>query len=174
MALAETSRAIQGSGAAIAARFRDEGASIIINDLRDALDNLDTDLVGGLASAPEEALDPLVTALAGLSGLTQESMIRSVGWRFMDMGKRIERALQTITTVKGLLSPVSGDMEQGTLLTAMLTSMEALITYRRRGRERRGLELGLDGQIWMGGDPDIYKLKPQITYILPTQSRGRH
>ena len=25
----------------------------------------------------------------------------------------------------------------------------------------------------MGGDPDIYKLKPQITYILPTQSRLR-
>ena len=116
----------------------------VINDLRDALENLDTDLVGGLASAPEEALDPLVTALAGLSGLTQESMIRSVGWRFMDMGKRIERALQTIATVKGLLTPVSGEIEQSTLLTAMLTSMEALITYRRRGRERRGIELGLE------------------------------
>ena len=36
-----------------------------------------------------------------------------------------------------------------------------------------GLELGLDGQAWLGGDPDIYKLKPQATYILPTQSRIR-
>ena len=36
-----------------------------------------------------------------------------------------------------------------------------------------GLELGLDGQVWMGGDPDIYKLKPQATYILPIQSRLR-
>ncbi|TDG12779.1 hypothetical protein E2F43_14535 [Seongchinamella unica] len=116
----------------------------VINDLRDALDNLDADLVGGLASAPEEALDPLVTALAGLSGLTQESMIRSVGWRFMDMGKRIERSLQTIATVKGLLSSVGGEMDQSVLLTAMLTSMEALMTYRRRGRERHGMELGLE------------------------------
>ena len=36
-----------------------------------------------------------------------------------------------------------------------------------------GLELGLDGQAWLGGDPDIYKLKPQATYIVPMQSRVR-
>jgi len=36
-----------------------------------------------------------------------------------------------------------------------------------------GLELGLDGQAWLGGDPDIYKLKPQATYIVPIPSRIR-
>ncbi len=36
-----------------------------------------------------------------------------------------------------------------------------------------GLELGLDGEAWLGGDPDIYKLSPQVKYILPTQSRLR-
>ena len=36
-----------------------------------------------------------------------------------------------------------------------------------------GLELGLDGQAWVGGDPDIYKLKPQVTYVVPTRSRLR-
>ena len=36
-----------------------------------------------------------------------------------------------------------------------------------------GLELGLDGQAWVGGDPDIYKLKPHATYIVPIQSRIR-
>ena len=36
-----------------------------------------------------------------------------------------------------------------------------------------GLEIGLDGQAWLGGDPDIYKLKPQATYIVPIQSRVR-
>jgi len=116
----------------------------VINDLRDALYELDEDLAGGLGSAPEEALDPLVTALAGLSGLAQESMIRGVGWHFIEMGKRIERALQTIATVKGLLTEVSEEMDQSTLLTALLTSMEVLITYRRRGREKRGIELGLE------------------------------
>jgi hypothetical protein len=36
-----------------------------------------------------------------------------------------------------------------------------------------GLELGLDGEAWMGGDPDIYKLSPQAKYIMSTQSRFR-
>jgi len=36
-----------------------------------------------------------------------------------------------------------------------------------------GLELGLDGEAWLGGDPDIYKLSPQATYILSLQSRLR-
>ena len=116
----------------------------VINDLRDALDELGTALAGGLASAPEEALDPLVTALAALSGLTQESMIRGVGWRFMELGKRIERAMQNINTVRCLMTPVTGEGDQATLLSALLVSMEVLITYRRRGRERRGIELGLE------------------------------
>ena len=36
-----------------------------------------------------------------------------------------------------------------------------------------GLEIGLDGEAWLGSDPDIYKLSPQVKYILPTQSRIR-
>ncbi|MBT8349839.1 MAG: hypothetical protein KJO26_01180 [Deltaproteobacteria bacterium] len=38
---------------------------------------------------------------------------------------------------------------------------------------QNGLELGLDGEAWLGGDPDIYKLSPHANYILPTQSRFR-
>ena len=116
----------------------------VINDLRDALEELDTELAAGLTSAPEESLDPLVTALVALSGLMQESMIRGIGWRFMELGKRIERALQTINTIRSLMTTVTGEGDQSTLLTALLVSMEVLITYRRRGRERRGIELGLE------------------------------
>jgi len=36
-----------------------------------------------------------------------------------------------------------------------------------------GVELGLDGEAWLGNDPDIYKLSPQVKYILPAQSRLR-
>jgi len=35
------------------------------------------------------------------------------------------------------------------------------------------VELGLDGEAWLGGDPDIYKLSPQAKYVLSTQSRFR-
>lgn len=116
----------------------------VINDLRDELDQLDAALASGLSSAPEEALDPLVTALVALSGLMQESMVRGVGWRFMELGKRVERAQQIITTLRTLMTPVLGEVEQGTLLTSLLTAMEVLITYRRRHRNRTGIELGLE------------------------------
>jgi uncharacterized circularly permuted ATP-grasp superfamily protein/uncharacterized alpha-E superfamily protein len=116
----------------------------VINDLHDELDGLDAALSAGLASAPEEALDPLVTALVALSGLMQESMVRGVGWRFMELGKRVERAQQIITTLRTLITPVLGEADQSTLLTTLLTTMEVLITYRRRYRNHTGLELGLE------------------------------
>ncbi len=116
----------------------------VINDLHDELDGLDYTMAGGLASAPEEALDPLVTALVALSGLMQESMVRGVGWRFMELGKRVERAQQIITTLRSLTIPVTGEADRATLLHTLLVSMEVLITYRRRHRNRTGLELGLE------------------------------
>ena len=116
----------------------------VINDLHDELDGLDYTMAGGLASAPEEALDPLVTALVALSGLMQESMVRGVGWRFMELGKRLERAQQIITTLRSLIVPVTNEADQSTMLNALLVSMEVLITYRRRHRNRTGLELGLE------------------------------
>ena len=116
----------------------------VINDLHDELDGLDAALAGGLASAPEEALDPLVTGLVALSGLMQESMVRGVGWRFMELGKRVERAEQIITTLRILTFPIAGEADKSTLLIALLTTMDVLITYRRRARQRAGIELGLE------------------------------
>ena len=116
----------------------------VINDLHDELDGLDSALAGGLNSAPEAALDPLVTGLVALSGLMQENMVRSVGWRFMELGKRVERAEQVITTLRVLTAPVSGEADKSTLLTALLATMDVIITYRRLGRQRAGIELGLE------------------------------
>ena len=51
------------------------------------------------------------------------------------------------------MSTVTGEGDQSTLLTALLVSMEVLITYRRRGRERRGIELGLELVLLDGSNP---------------------
>jgi uncharacterized circularly permuted ATP-grasp superfamily protein/uncharacterized alpha-E superfamily protein len=116
----------------------------VINDIRDALDELESSLASGLSSAPEEALDPLVIPLIALSGLMQESMVRGVGWHFMDMGRRVERAIQIMKTITTLITPDAEKSDNETLLHAMLRSMEVLITYRRHSRNRAGLELGLE------------------------------
>ena len=60
-------------------------------------------LEGRLSTAHEllseaEALQQVETALqilAALAGLAQENMNRGAGWRFLDMGRRIERGINT-------------------------------------------------------------------------------
>jgi len=116
----------------------------VINDIRDTLDNLESDLSGGVGSAPEEALDPLVTALMALAGLAQESMVRGIGWQFMEMGRRIERAAQTVCIMEHLLLPVLPENEQTTLMESLLLSVEALISYRRRYRTRMSVSRTLE------------------------------
>ena len=116
----------------------------VINDIRDVLDGLDQALKSGLMSAPEEALDPLVTALMALSGLAQESMIRGVGWRFMEIGRRLERGIQVIALQRVLLVEELTENDHRVVLQAMLQVLEVLITYRRRYRARLDLTHGLE------------------------------
>ena len=150
----------------------------VINDIRDALGELDDTLSGGLASAPEEALDPLVTALMALSGLAHESMLRSVGWRFLDMGRRLERGLQTTMIIKGLLSPEVTPHDQNTLIEAMLLTMETLISYRRRYRARMGVQTSLDLVLMDTSNPRslLYQIEQISQHLdgLPKVNDTRH
>lgn len=120
----------------------------VINDIRDALNALEPTLYGAQGgrcmAAPEEALDPFVTALMALSGLAYESMIRGMGWRFMQMGRRLERALQTTRLLQLLLVPEVNVQDQNMLIQAVLQTSENLISYRRRYRGRMGIQSSLD------------------------------
>ncbi|HXJ18796.1 MAG TPA: circularly permuted type 2 ATP-grasp protein [Polyangia bacterium] len=77
-------------------------------------------------------LDRMVMALAGLSGLTSESMTREVPWRFMDMGRRLERALNTALMLERTLAATTDD--ELPLLEALLEAADSAMTYRRRYR----------------------------------------
>ncbi|WP_221801080.1 circularly permuted type 2 ATP-grasp protein [Oceanobacter mangrovi] len=139
----------------------------VINDIRDALATLDTTFSSSLASAPEETLDPLVTALMALSGLTQESMIRGFGWRFMDMGRRLERGYQIAITINSLLVPAMVESDQSKVCEALLLSLEALISYRRRYRARVGVMASLDLVMMDGSNPRslVYQIEQLSNHI---------
>ncbi|HUN49607.1 MAG TPA: circularly permuted type 2 ATP-grasp protein, partial [Candidatus Sulfotelmatobacter sp.] len=53
-------------------------------------------------------LDELVTLGAALWGAVEDTMPRDAGWRFLDMGKRIERAMHLLAIVRGTPAPTSG------------------------------------------------------------------
>ncbi len=116
----------------------------IINDLRDNIYELERSFISGLPSAPEESLDPLVTTLLALSGLSHESMLRGVGWKFQEIGRRTERTLQTSKLLKSLLTCALPSSQQKQILESVLLSVEALITFRRRYRTHTDVAHGLE------------------------------
>ena len=72
----------------------------------------------------------MLTLLSALSGLGMESMTRGPGWRFMDMGRRLERALSTLRLLRAML--VGRTAELATLLEAILEIADSSMTYRYR------------------------------------------
>jgi uncharacterized circularly permuted ATP-grasp superfamily protein/uncharacterized alpha-E superfamily protein len=78
-------------------------------------------------------LDRVVMILAGLSGLTSESMTREAPWRFLDMGRRLERALNTAVMIERTL-PGATTTDEQPLLEALLNAADSAMTYRRRYR----------------------------------------
>jgi uncharacterized circularly permuted ATP-grasp superfamily protein/uncharacterized alpha-E superfamily protein len=77
-------------------------------------------------------LDRSIMILTALAGFTSESMTREAPWRFLDMGRRLERALNTALVIDQTL--ISADEEDAPLLEAVLDAADSAMTYRRRYR----------------------------------------
>ncbi|MFT5421577.1 MAG: putative circularly permuted ATP-grasp superfamily protein [Candidatus Endobugula sp.] len=116
----------------------------VINDIRDEVSVLGDAFSNDFSSAPEEALDPLVTSLLAFSGLVHESMIRGYGWRFIEIGRNLERSYQTMSLIRALLVSSKKEFDEDVLLETVLLTLETLITYRRRYRARTSVMNGLE------------------------------
>ncbi|MCG5242109.1 circularly permuted type 2 ATP-grasp protein [Azospirillum doebereinerae] len=80
-------------------------------------------------------MDDLMTSLAAVAGLEQESMTRGPGWRFLDIGRRMERALHTVAVMRGIrISALDRQDEsmQSASLAVLLELGESVMTYRAR------------------------------------------
>jgi len=77
-------------------------------------------------------LDRVVMILTALAGFSSESVTREAAWRFLDMGRRLERALNTALLVEQTLGAVRPD--ETPMLEALLDAADSAMTYRRRYR----------------------------------------
>jgi uncharacterized circularly permuted ATP-grasp superfamily protein/uncharacterized alpha-E superfamily protein len=77
-----------------------------------------------------DLLNRSVLTLAAFGGLAMESMTRGHGWRFLDMGRKIERCLHIIGLIRGTLTSVSAN--EGPILEALLEIADSSMTFRRR------------------------------------------
>src|SRR5262245_61685492 len=66
--------------------------------------------------------------LASFAGLAQENMNRAAGWRFLDIGRRVERAINTARFARQFAHDEAGDED----LDILLTLVDCQITYRSR------------------------------------------
>ena len=105
----------------------------IINIIDGELESLRGISNHNLVNAMDEQ-DTLITALTAFTGLTLENMTRGRSWRFLDIGRRIERTLQITRLLQTTLAQASSEEEQILLSDSMLTIVDSLMSYRRRYR----------------------------------------
>lgn len=105
------------------------------------------------AADVQAALGKVIQALLSFSGLAQESMVRDLGWRFMDAGRRLERALQLLSLLRATVTRARGTASDSLVLESVLSAAESLITYRRRYRSQAQLETLLDLLLLDDGNP---------------------
>lgn len=75
-------------------------------------------------------LDRLVISFASVSGMSGESLSRTLGYRFLLIGRRLERASVISQLLSETLAEVSSD--QSPVLWALLEVCDNSMTYRRR------------------------------------------
>ncbi|TVR26887.1 MAG: hypothetical protein EA389_04340 [Ilumatobacter sp.] len=88
--------------------------------------------------AAVDDLDALLTDLAALVGLWNESTVRGAAWRLGDVGRRLERSQVLLDGVAAGLGDVVGDPPldpvDAATIEVMLAANESLVAYRRRYR----------------------------------------
>lgn len=89
-----------------------------------------------------EKLDSLLRNLSAFTGLALENMTRTQAWQFLQLGRRIERGLQTSNLVRVMLH--SGGATEHAVLEALLEVADSIMTYRSRYLARVQLAPVLD------------------------------
>jgi uncharacterized circularly permuted ATP-grasp superfamily protein/uncharacterized alpha-E superfamily protein len=83
---------------------------------------------GYLAAAHSQTL----AGMLALSGVAAESMVHDVGWRLMDIGKRIERGVWLTALIRATLTEVRSPGAEQTITESTLVACESSVIYRRR------------------------------------------
>lgn len=107
----------------------------------------------GTTATDADALDAVLVDLAALAGLATESTVRGPAWRFLDLGRRLERALVVLGTVEAGLGAATDPIAFQPLAECVLSVNESLVAYRRRYRSDVVIDAVLDLLVGDDGNP---------------------
>ncbi len=96
-----------------------------VAEARDMLQNCASD-----ADRMIGALDNLIGVIAAFGGMAAENMTRGSGWRFLDIGRRLERGVYGMSVLREVLA--SPPQEAEAVLSLALELCDSSITYRSR------------------------------------------
>ena len=91
-----------------------------------------------------DLLNEGIRILAAFSGIIQENMTRNYGWRFLEIGRRLERAVNYSEVLETLFAEKTDEQNEASRLFFILKLADSLITYRSRYRFSPDLSLVLD------------------------------
>ena len=80
-------------------------------------------------------LNRIITDLAAFSGMEMENMTRGHGWRFLNLGRRLERSQNLIGVLRGAVGIAQEQPSaagSGGIVEPMLEIADSSMTYRRR------------------------------------------
>lgn len=121
--------ALTGAARAAASVIRDRFSPDAWRAINDLATIVPMPLTSGASeSAITERVEAALRIISSLSGLAQENMTRLAGWRFLELGRRIERAVLTGRLTRCFALP--GAAEGG--LDVLLELADSQITYRQR------------------------------------------
>lgn len=89
-------------------------------------------------------LDDGLRVLAAFHGLTHENMTRNYGWSFLDMGRRLSRAVHLSEVLLGIFGKAGAGADDMGNVSFVLELADSFITYRSRYRMAPVLPLVLD------------------------------
>ena len=112
-----------------ASAIRDRFSPDAWRALDDLVATIDAPLaIGPAESAMLERIEAALRIIASFSGLAQENMTQLAGWRFLELGRRIERAILTCRYVRCFAFDDAPD--DG--LDVLLELADSQMTYRQR------------------------------------------
>jgi uncharacterized circularly permuted ATP-grasp superfamily protein/uncharacterized alpha-E superfamily protein len=98
-------------------------------------------------------LNRVISTLAAFSGMEMENMTRGHGWRFLEIGRRLERTINIVAVLRAALPATSAVGAGNASLLPLLEIADSSMTYRRRYFAQPQLAPVLDLLLCDDGNP---------------------
>ncbi|WP_240675277.1 circularly permuted type 2 ATP-grasp protein [Cellulomonas endophytica] len=95
----------------------------------------------GVTAGMRPTLERVLEGVLAVAGLAAESLVRDAGWRFLDAGRRLERAQHLVTTLQRTVVVRRAPAVDDLVLESLLGVHESPMTYRRRQQSDAGVHV---------------------------------